>query len=182
MVGVALPQAAGNDVTPPLVPANLQVRDGHTAYLIGHAYGTQNYICLPSGSTYKWTLFGPQATLFKDDNTQQMTHFFSGNPMENGMVRPTWQHSGDSSAAWGAGIESSTDPDFVAPDAIAWLLIQVVGTEYGPTLGGKLAQTTYIQRVNTAGGKAPAAGCSGPANVGNRSDVPYTADYVFYRP
>jgi hypothetical protein len=37
---------------------------GNTAFLTGHALGTQNYICLPSPSEFSWTLFGPQATLF----------------------------------------------------------------------------------------------------------------------
>jgi hypothetical protein len=37
---------------------------------------------------------------------------------------------------------------------------------------------TYIQRVNTVGGIAPAA----PGNFpGEQARVPYTADYFFYR-
>jgi hypothetical protein len=43
-----------------------------------------------------------------------------------------------------------------------------------------LTGTTYVQRVNTAGGAAPAAGCSLPADVGNRAYVPYTTDYYFF--
>lgn len=38
-VAIALPQAAGKDVTPPAVPTDLEVPAGHTAYLIAHAYG-----------------------------------------------------------------------------------------------------------------------------------------------
>jgi hypothetical protein len=35
--------------------------------------------------------------------------------------------------------------------------------------------------VNTAGGIAPAAGCSAAADVGKKALVPYTTDYIFYR-
>jgi Protein of unknown function (DUF3455) len=176
----SFPQAA-SDITPPPVPANLIVPDTFKAYFIGHALGTQNYVCLPSGAAFKWTLFGPQATLFDDDNEQVITHFFSPNPVENGVIRATWQHSKDTSAVWGRAVETSTDSNFVAPGAIAWLKIQIVGAQYGPDWGDKLTATTYIQRVKTAGGTAPATGCTVPAEVGNVLFVPYTADYVFYR-
>ena len=43
---VSLPQPAHADhVTPPPVPANIQVPAGNKAFLEGHAVGTQNYIC-----------------------------------------------------------------------------------------------------------------------------------------
>ncbi len=179
---IATAQAAGPVIVPPPVPSNLEVPAGNTAYLIGHARGTQNYLCLPKGAGFAWTLFGPQATLFDDGGNQQITHFLSANPDENGTPRPTWQHSGDTSAAWAVAIEPSTDPNFVAPGAIPWLLLQAVGNEYGTSLGHKLTYTTYIQRVNTAGGLAPADGCSVATDVGRKALVPYTADYVFYRP
>lgn len=179
---IATAQAAGPVIVPPPVPSNLEVPSGNTAYLIGHARGTQNYLCLPKGAGFAWTLFGPQATLFDDGGNQQITHFLSANPDENGTPRPTWQHSGDTSAAWAVAIEPSTDPNFVAPGAIPWLLLQAVGNEYGTSLGHKLTYTTYIQRVNTAGGLAPADGCSVATDVGRKALVPYTADYVFYRP
>ena len=45
---VSLPQLADADrVTPPPVPANIQVPAGNKAFLEGHAVGTQNYICVP---------------------------------------------------------------------------------------------------------------------------------------
>lgn len=183
VLGIATPRAAGNDVTPPPVPGDLLVRDGSTAYLIGHAKGTQNYACVPSVSSpsgFGWTLFGPQATLFDDNTSQIMTHFLSANLLD-GVLRPTWQHSGDTSSAWAAAVATSTDADFVAEGAIPWLLLEVKGTAYGPTAGAKLIRTTYIQRVNTAGGMAPTTGCSQYSDVGKKVFVPYWADYVFYR-
>jgi hypothetical protein len=172
---------AADRVMPPPVPVNLQVPDGNKAFLFGRAYGTQNYICLPSGNGATWTFFGPQATLFNDSSEQVMTHFLSPNPDENGMPRATWQHSRDSSAVWAVAIASSSDPSFVEPGAIPWLLLRVVGSEHGPTWGDKLTPTTFIQRVNTSGGVAPGGGCAAAGDVGKRALVPYTTDYIFYR-
>ena len=57
---VSLPQPAhAAHVTPPPVPANIEVEAGNRAFLVGHAVGTQNYICLFSGSGFAWTLFTP---------------------------------------------------------------------------------------------------------------------------
>jgi hypothetical protein len=94
------------------------------------------------------------------------------------MARPTWQSSVDTSAVWGKAIASSIDPAFVAPGAIAWLLLDVVGKQRGPAGGSILSQATAIQRVNTSGGLMPEGGCT----VGSIAFVPYTADYYFYKP
>ena len=178
----SLPQQAyAQRETLPRVPDPIQVPAGHRLFLAGHAYGTQNYICLPSGTGFAWMLFGPQATLLHNDARQMMTHFLSPNPDEDGTLRATWQHSVDTSAVWARAIASSADPGFVASGAIPWLLLEVVGAEGGPTGGRRLTVTTYIHRLNTAGGMAPATGCSQSANVGSRIFVPYEADYFFYR-
>jgi hypothetical protein len=58
--------------------------------------------------------------------------------------------------------------------AIAWLLLVSTETN-GP---GIFNGITYIQRVNTTGGIAPTAiGLS----TGEVKEVPYTAEYYFYR-
>jgi len=44
-----------------------------------------------------------------------------------------------------------------------------------------MAQTTYVQRLNTAGGVAPQTGCADATNIGATALVPYTADYFFYK-
>ena len=177
---IARPQAKPQ-VTPPPVPANLEVPDGFKAYLEGHAYGTQNYVCLPSATGFAWTFFGPQATLFNDDDGQIITHFLSPNRVENGTPRATWQHSRDTSSVWAAAIATSTDPNYVAAGAIPWLLLRVLGAQEGPDAGDKLTETAYIQRVNTAGGIAPATGCAVSTDVGKKALVPYTTDYFFFR-
>jgi hypothetical protein len=175
---VSLPQLAHADhVTPPPVPSDIQVPAGNKAFLEGHAVGTQDYICLPSG----WTFFGPQATLFNDHDKQIITHFLSPNPDESGTPRATWQHSRDTSTVWAVAIASSSDSAFVAPDAIPWLLLQVVGAQDGPTGGDKLSETTFIQRLHTSGAVVPSTGCTLSIDVGKKELVSYTADYFFYK-
>jgi hypothetical protein len=186
---VSMPLAAHADeaehITPPAVPGNLKVADGSKAFLVGHATGTQNYICLPSGTGFAYALFTPEATLFNDHFKQLITHFFSVNPKpaDNGAIRATWQHSRDTSTIWAKvavdGI--STDEHFVQRGAVAWLLLDVVGTQEGPAGGDTLTVTTQVQRLNTSGGAAPSTGCAALTDVGTKAFVPYTADYFFYR-
>jgi len=169
----------------PPVPAKLTVEAGQEVFLVGHAVGTQNYACLPAATDVAWKLIGPQATLFidlpRDFQQQVATHFLSANREENGVARPTWQHSLDSSEVWGAVMESSDDSNFVSPGAIPWLLLRVAGRALGPEGGSALTQAKFIQRLNTSGGVAPATGCSLANNIGALALVPYSTDYFFYR-
>lgn len=178
----SLQPARAEDLKPPAVPTNIQVPAGNKLFLVGHAVGTQNYICLPADGGVKFTLFTPQATLFKEQK-QITTHYFSPNPFEGGTVRATWQHSKDTSTVWGkvADGNSSSDPAYVAPGAVPWLLVTIVGAQEGNKGGDKLEETTFIQRLNTAGGVAPATGCTALTDVGNKAFVPYTTDYFFYK-
>lgn len=183
-IAVCLPRpAVADSITPPDVPPGLEVEVGNKPFLVGHAFGTQNYICLPSGTGFAYGLFTPEATLFDDDAEQIITHFFSPNPdpSDNGTIRATWEDSRDSSRFFGAVVQASTDARFVARDAIAWLLISRAGVQAGPTGGDRLTKVTFVQRVNTAGGVAPATGCASAADVGRKAFVPYAADYVFYK-
>lgn len=171
-----------DDLMSPNVPATIQVPAGNKLFLVGHATGTQNYICLPADGGVKFVLFTPQATLFKEQK-QIITHYFSPNPAEGDTVRATWEHSKDSSKVWGmvATGNSSADPAYVDSNAIPWLLVTVVGTESGSGDGDALAKTTFIQRVHTNGGVAPATGCTSTSDIGARAYVPYIADYYFYK-
>ena len=167
------------------MPPNIEVPSGNVPYLKAAAVGTQNYVCLPSANGLAWTFQGPQATLFlsfkvfnMEVKRQVATHYLSPNEVEAGLGRATWQSSLDSSAVWAKKIQESSDPAFVAPNAIPWFLLEVVGTHTGPTQGTSFVATTYIQRVNTTGGVAPQGECTTPGSI---QFVPYTADYVFYR-
>jgi hypothetical protein len=180
---IGLPHAAhAQVVTPPPVPAKLQVEAPNEAVLLGRGVGTQNYVCQPANSLGRvaWTLFTPQATLFSDQGEQLTTHFFSPNPDEGGIVvRVTWEDSRDTSIVWAQAIASVADPN--NSGAIPWLKLQKAGTQVGPTGGDTLSRTTFIQRVNTVGGSAPATGCDIPTDIGRKAFVPYTADYFFYK-
>ena len=184
---VSLPQPAhARNITPPAVPFDLQVNLAENEpFLEGHAVGTQNYICLPTDDGVQFMLFTPEATLFDSvDGKQVTTHFFSvnPNPSDGGKIRATWQHSKDTSTVWGGNAIPSTDPNFVATDAIAWLLLPAAGVKNGPKPGDNtLSVTTFIQRVHTSRGLAPSEGCANMNDVGNKAFVPYTADYFFYR-
>ena len=195
---VSLPQPAhAAKVTPPPLPAGMaQVPPGNTAFLVGHAVGTQNYICLPCpnpitpaamcpASGFAFGLFTPQATLFRDNDKQIITHFFSPNlspipPEVVGTIRATWQDSRDTSTVW-AKVHQPNGAATVDTNSIAWLLLDVVGAQDGPTGGDTLTDTTFVQRFNTSGGLAPSTGCSSSTDVGNEAFVPYTADYFFYK-
>ena len=176
-VAVTQPALAHKPIAVPHVPPNIAVLPPNRPFLIGHAFGTQNYICLPSGKEFKFKLFTPQATLFDDDGKQIVTHFFSPDPDDPlGTIRATWQHSRDTSAVWGKVVPG--DNATVDPEAIDWLRVTITANEGAPS--SVLARTTFIQRVNTAGGLAPREGCSSAEDVGKTAFVPYSADYIFY--
>ena len=181
-----------DNLTPPPVPDNIQVPAGNKLFLVGHAVGTQNYICVPSSTGIRFVLFTPEATLFDEEGEQLITHYFGPNPDEantdprvisDHTIRAAWQDSRDSSTVWGQVKpgHSSTDPDFVEPGAIPWLLVTIVGRQDGPTDGDRLSATTFIQRLNTSGGLAPSTGCASPEDIGKMAFVPYTTDYYFYK-
>jgi hypothetical protein len=178
--------AAAQFVEVPPMPAELEVPAGHSLFLHARAIGTQNYVCVPNGSAFTWKQFAPEATLFLtisgEPQMQVTTHFLSANPREGGTPRPTWQSSFDTSRVWARAIATSTDANYVAPGAIPWLKLQTAGVEEGPTGGTFLSQTSFIQRLNTSGGIAPATGCAQASQIGSIALVPYSTDYFFYRP
>ena len=184
---VSLPQLAHAQdiISPPIVPPGLEVEEGNEVFLLGRGVGTQNYVCAPCDPTkancplgVAFTLFTPQATLFNDQGEQLITHFSRPNPVEGGAVRVTWQDSRDTSSVWAKAVKAV----MVRDDSIPWVLLNVkdTGTQAGPT-GDRMTKTTFIQRVNTVGGLAPADECISSADLGRQAFVPYRADYFFYK-
>lgn len=184
--------AAAQRVTPPTTPTAITPPVGNTAFLEGHAYGTQGYVCLPTstGGT-SWTInpARPEATLFTDlfgQPFQIITHFTSidADPKAPQPVslggNATWQSSLDSSKVWAVAtghIDAGTDPVSCPNEgSIPCLLLESIGNLKGPTGGRLLAKATFVQRLNTNGGAAPTSACS----VGQTQLVPYTADYYFF--
>jgi hypothetical protein len=72
----------------------------------------------------------------------------------------------------GALQQQAASPD---PGAIPWLLLKAKSNEGT----GTFSKVTYIQRVDTAGGKAPSDGCD-QAHADAEARVDYTAYYYFY--
>ena len=183
---------AAAQVTAPPVPSTIAVQDGNTPYLVGHAFGSQGYTCLPTatGGTAWSPAARPDATLFTDllgAQFQIITHFQSINVgPKAGIVPPasgnaTWQSSLDSSRVWAVKV-NGIDPDPSIEScshtgSIQCLLLQSVGNTKGPTGGNLLFKTTFIQRLNTNGGAVPTTACT----AGQTQLVPYTADYFFFR-
>ena len=189
----SLTAAYAQTVTPPPTPTNITPQAGNTAFLVGHAFGSQGYTCLPDNAGVpSWTVNPPrpEATLFTDlfgQPVEIITHFTSinENPLPGVSVplsgNATWQSSFDTSKVWAKAIGSingGDDPESCPNHgAIPCLLLQSLGTEKGPTGGRLLFKTTFVQRLNTNGGAAPTTACS----VGQTQLVPYTADYYFYK-
>jgi Protein of unknown function (DUF3455) len=134
-------------------------------FLVTHASGFQTYRCNTTGTA--WVFTGPVATLYKTTGTSKPigTHF--RNPVT---TRPVWQLDD------GSSVEAAAIVTVPVGGAIPWLLLQTAVTTAGAD-GERLTQTTFIQRLNTTGGVAPAVPCTPDAT----SNVPYTADYFFWR-
>jgi hypothetical protein len=108
-----------------------------------------------------WAFVAPQAQLTADAaGTAVVGVHYAG---------PTWE-SNSGSKVIGAVAKRCPSPN----GAIPWLLLSAV-SDSAP---GIFKGTKFIQRVNTVGGQAPAAPGS---TVGQESNVPYTAEYFFYR-
>lgn len=126
------------------------------------ARGVQIYVCSApvAGGAPAWTLKAPHAVLFQSGEAA-VIHF----------AGPSWQAL-DGSLVTGVKTGSAPGPDATA---IPWLLLQA--TSNGAP--GVLADVTWIQRLATVGGVAPATGCD-VGHLNAQVLVPYRADYFFY--
>ena len=164
--GLALFSAAASasDDDPP-VPERIQVEAGHKPFLLAHAVGVQIYACSATPNGPKWALVAPRADLYGDNGMLLATHFGG----------PTWQ------ARDGSWVKAQrVDGVTVDPTAIPWLLLKATVKAAGPD-GDRLAGTTYIQRLATTGGLEPAAAECDADVVGTEREIPYTADYRFWK-
>jgi len=146
---------------PPPAPQDIAVPEGQQLFLIGHAVGVQIHTCTPSG----WSFVGPRANLYDDNGHLLATHFGG----------PSWQARDGSLVR--AAADRRVTPD---PTAIPWLRLAVTFATAGPD-GDRLERTEYIQRIATTGGLAPPAADCNESTVGTTEEVPYTADYTFWK-
>ena len=166
-VAAALPLATAAQAGPaaPEVPAGIVVPDGHKPYLVAHAEGVQIYECTAVAGGHAWRLVAPRAVLTGENGKVLGSHYGG----------PRWE-ARDGSIVAAARDGGAT----VDPTAVDWLRLKTTSTTAGPD-GDRLTATTYIQRIHTVGGLAPAAQDCDADAAGEQREIPYSADYVFFR-
>jgi hypothetical protein len=142
-------------------PSPLQPPSGERELFAAHAKGDQVYTCKSSGDQYAWTLKGPDAVLF-DEQEQRIARHYTG---------PSWE-ANDHSVVVGKVVASTASPD---GKSIPWLLLAAASHSGS----GKMAAVLSIQRRNTSGGAAPAGGCDA-AHAAAEVRAHYTAEYHFF--
>lgn len=186
---------------PAHVPAALDPPSGTTLSAGMAASGVQVYVCAApatAGAAPSWVLKAPHAVLSEGKETTA-THFSGPAPAPPVAAKassptpttpaapappapasasattpataPTWEAL-DGSRLTGAKAASAPAPD---GKSIPWLLLRSTSI-VGPGLFGDI---TWVQRLDTVGGTAPAVGCDA-GHVGAEVMVPYRADYFFY--
>jgi hypothetical protein len=135
----------------------INVPDGNRPGARLYASGVQIY----RWTGTNWVFVAPEARLFADSCYDR--------PVGIHYAGPTWEAE-DGSKVIGARIDGCTPER----GAIPWLLLGATATS-GP---GEFGRVTFIQRVNTIGGTAPA---EAGAFVGDEARVPYSTEYYFYR-
>jgi hypothetical protein len=151
--------------TEPDVPSALEVPEGNKLFLVGRAVGVQIYSCNATTSGYQWGFVAPRADVYADNGKLLTTHFGG----------PTWLANDGSSVV--GRVVSRAD---AGASAVPWLLLEGASTTVGAE-GDRLAGTSYIQRLATSGGIAPAAEGCNEDKAGTTAEIPYTADYYFWK-
>ncbi|HKM55707.1 MAG TPA: DUF3455 domain-containing protein [Isosphaeraceae bacterium] len=147
------------------VPVKLMPPEGHVMLFKAMAEGAQIYVCKAKADDpdrLEWVLKAPDADLF-DERGRRIGRHFAG---------PTWEALEDGSQVIGTQIEKTSAPK---GGDIPWLLLK----RKSGAGKGRFSRVTYIQRVDTEGGIAPARTCD-KARQGQEVRVKYKATYVFY--
>jgi hypothetical protein len=146
------------------VPESLRPPADQVLVLETFATGVQIYECSASkdqSDRFEWVFKAPEAELADSTGRRAGKHY----------AGPTWE-STDGSMVVGEAKARDAGPD---PNAIPWLLLGAKSNSGNGVFG----QIRSIQRLQTAGGKAPSAPC-GRDNARQVARVPYTATYSFY--
>ena len=155
LLGSGLTALADDNRAPEVPDERLAVDDGFKVNFHGFGVGVQIY----TWNGTDWGKAVPRATLFDDEGNVVASHF----------AGPRWM-SNSGSTVLGTVVFAAT----VNPNAIPW--VKLSATFEGGA--GIFANTKFIQRVNTVGGKEPSENGD---FVGQVFESPYTADYFFYR-
>jgi hypothetical protein len=147
------------------LPDPVKVPAGYKVAVETVGVGEITYECRAKAAqagAFEWVFVGPKAVLNGRDGKAVGSYF--GPPA-------TWQ-SMDGSAITGAQLA-------VAPATPGSIPLQLVKA-HPATGAGSMTGVSYIQRVATQGGVAPAAACDA-AGVGRKEIVKYQADYIFWK-
>ena len=147
------------------LPDTLKVPAGHRVALETVGVGEITYECRADqakAGQFAWVFAGPDARLLDR----------SGKPVGKYYGPPATWEAMDGSKITGKQLA-------VAPGGAGNIPLQFV--QANPAVGsGAMSGVTYIQRVKTLGGVAPATAC-GAGNVGAKQIVTYQADYIFWK-
>jgi hypothetical protein len=148
------------------LPDAVKVPVGHKVAMETVGVGEITYECREKAAqpgAHEWVFVGPSAVL--NDRMGKAVGKYWGPPA-------TWE-SMDGSKLTGTQVA-------VAPAMAGSIPLQLV--KANPAMGsGKMTGVSYIQRVATQGGAAPAMAC-GMDSKGRKEVVKYQADYIFYTP
>ena len=161
ILGAASIQA---QVAPPQVPDSLKPPPSEAVLLRALGKGKQIYACQANPADamkFEWVLEKPEADLLDAQGKKIGSHYEG----------PTWQAT-DGSKVIGEVQQRAQSP---RAGAIPWLLLKAK-TNQGT---GVFARVTFVQRVDTVGGAAPADGCNS-GRAGKELVIEYQATYYFY--
>ncbi|MBY4948055.1 DUF3455 domain-containing protein [Cupriavidus respiraculi] len=143
----------------------VKVPDGHRVAMQTVGVGEILYECRPRkdmADQFEWAFVGPDAVL--SDRAGKPVGRYYGPPA-------TWEASD--------GSKVTATQVAVSPAGAGNIPLQLV--KANPAQGnGAMTGVTYIQRLATRGGVAPAAACAA-ANKGAKQTVRYQADYIFWK-
>lgn len=146
------------------LPEPVRVPAGHMQTLETIGTGEITYECREKkdmAGAFEWAFVTPVATLW-DMQQKNIGKYYGG---------PTWE-ANDGSKVTGKQVA-------IAPAASGNIPMQLVKAD--PAMGnGAMTGVTFIQRLDTKGGTAPAMTCDA-SNKGTKQQVGYSAKYVFYK-
>jgi uncharacterized protein (TIGR03118 family) len=155
-------RASEDNRAPDLPPVCDRIAVSEDNNVVFHVFAVGVQIYRWDGSN--WVFVAPSAILYADAEHRAVvgTHFGT-------RTGPAWEMNSGSKV-----IEQRVDGCTPDPTAIQWLLLRTISEEGNGVLNG----VSFVQRVNTVGGLAPQ---EAGTFVGEESQVPYTAEYFFYR-
>jgi hypothetical protein len=148
----------------PDVPNQIAVPKGHQLLFKLEAKGVQMYKAVEKSGKLEWEFEAPLADLL-DAKGGKAGYHYEG---------PSWEAADGSKAVRDKAEDVKSAPAPNAKEDIPWLLLKVKAEA---DKDGAFSPTVYIQRLQTAGGKAPT---ELPKRVGTRVGVAYKAVYYFY--